>query len=58
MKRNGEGKSFTFHAEKPLSYGNDQNFNFYHLSQFAAALIKLTPRMCTVSLAGCAPCSE
>lgn len=41
MKRNRKGKSFIHHAEKPLSYGNDQNLNFYHLSQFAAALIKI-----------------
>lgn len=56
MKRNGKGKSFIHHAEKPLSYGNDQNLNFYRLSQFAATLIKITPRMCRVSLARCASC--
>lgn len=58
MKRNGKGKSFIYKAEKPLSYGNDQNLNFYHLSQFAAAaLIKITPGMCAVSLARSAACS-
>lgn len=57
MKRNGKGKSVIYHAEKVLSYGNDQNLNFYHLSQFAAALIKITPRMCRASLARCASCS-
>lgn len=57
MKRNGKGKSFIYHTEKPLLYGNDQNLNFYHLSQFAAALIKITARTCTVSLTGCASCS-
>lgn len=54
MKRNGKGKSFIYHTEKPLSYGSDQNLDFYHLSQFAGTLIKITPRMCTVSLARCA----
>lgn len=37
-------KSFIYDVEKLLPYGNDQNLNFYHLSQFAAAaLIKITP---------------
>lgn len=57
MKRNGKGRSFIYRPGKPLSYGNDQNLNFYHLSQFAAALIKITPRTRPASLAGCAPCS-
>lgn len=56
MKRNGKGRGFIYHTGKPLSYGNDQNLNFDHLSQFAAALIKITRRTGGVSLAGCAAC--
>lgn len=43
MKINGKRKPFIYPTGKPLSYGNDQNLIFYHLSRFGAALIKVTP---------------
>lgn len=57
MKRNGKGRHFIYHTGKPLSHGNDQNLNFYHLPQFAAAVIRLTRRTHRVRLAGWARCS-